>query len=260
MKQFLVTLRLTRRSIISWSLGVAAYLALMGIIYDALGGAEELSRLAEAYPQELLEAFAEDFSSIEGFIDAEAGTFFPVVFGIYLVMASTRWLAGAEESGVLDHFLARPVGRDAYYWNILLAITIGFAAICVAALIGAELGFIGETSGKDAAGLVGWMAEHFILGLLFIGLGGLLGSAFHRRGQANAVGAGIVVAWWVMEFAARTVDQLAWMSYWTPMGYRTRSHFYTGDPDPAFLVICIIGGAALAVAGWLVFRRKNLYA
>ncbi len=260
MKHYQVILRMNRRSIIAWSSGVSAYVLLMGLIFIAFGGAEALGDLAESYPEEILEAFTSDIASVQGFLEAEAGTFLPVVFGIYLIMGMAKYLAGAEEDGRLDHLLARPISRDAYYWHTLLAGGIGFAIIMAAATIGGVIGFAGEATGKELLGIAGMMFEQFLLGLVFLGLGGLLGAAFHRRGAANATGAGIVVTFFFLALASRVSADLDWMAWLTPLGYRFRSDLFDGDLDPAFLAVCVLLSTGTALAGWLIFRRKNLYA
>ncbi len=258
MKPYQVFFRMERRGIFSWAAGAGLLLLLFGIIYGVFGQ-EQFDELLEAYPPELLEAFP-DISSINGFIKAEAGSFLPLVFGLYLVFLMTKHFAGAEEGGRLDHVMARPITRTTYYWNTLLGGAMGYAIIVAAMTLGALAGFAAVASPRELLGIVGLMFEYFILGLPFLALGGLLGSAFHRRGPANGVGAGIVVFFFAVDFAGRLIDGAPWLAYLSPMGFQARSNLFDGEPS--LLYFTIVPGFSLlaALAGWLVFRRKNLYA
>ncbi len=261
MNQFQVFLRMEKKPLLAWALGTGVYVALMGLIYVAMGGGEGLAELAESYPQEILDAIgAEDLSTVKGFLGAEFGAIAPLVFGIFLIMLMTKHLAGAEEGGRLDHVLARPVPRALYYWSLLGAGATIYAVILAVAAVFGVLGFAAVAEPSDLPGIVGAMVDMLPFGLIFLGLGGLLGAAFHQRGRANAFGAGAVVLFFAMDFASRLVDSLEWLTYVTPMGYLGRSDLAGGDLDIGYVAFSLAAAGLTAVGGWQLFIRKQLYA
>ncbi len=261
MNQFRVFLRMERKATMAWALGTGAFVGLMGIVYVAMGGSEGLSELAQAYPQEILEAIgADDLTSVLGFLRAEFGSLGPLVFSIFLVTLMTKHLAGAEEGGRLDHTLARPLRRSTYYWSLLAAGACIYAAILLVAALAGVAGFAAEASARELAGIVGLMADMLPFGLTFLSLGALLGALFHRRSQANVAGAGIAAALFALDFVARLASNAQWAGYLTPFGYLGRSDLANGHPDLGYLAFALSSSILLAFAGWFFFDRKDLYA
>jgi putative exporter of polyketide antibiotics len=142
MNQWPVILRLYRGNIIGWSAGVGGYILLMGLVYAAMGGAEGLADLAEAYPQEILEVFgAEDLTSANGFLSVDFGAFAPLIFALFIIKVVTKYLAGAEVPGALDQALARPISRNHYFWQLMAAAGTIVVIVIGVASPAAALGF-----------------------------------------------------------------------------------------------------------------------
>ncbi len=259
MNQFRVFWRLERKPMLGWALGLGGFVALMGLIYSA--SAADFEALWDQYPDAIKEFIPEgDLSSVGGFLKLEAGSFFPIMFGIFLIMMMTKHLAGAEETGSLDHALARPVSRSHYYWMLHLAVLAVFATILAATALAGIIGFIGEASGRDMLGIVGFMAEFLPLGIAFIGIGGLVGAAFHRRALSNGVGVGLVVLFFAFAIIGRVSSDLSWVIDIGPIGLLDRSDLYGGRLDPVYTLASVTLGVASAIGGWLIFDRKNLFA
>lgn len=261
MNQFRIFWRLERKPLIGWSAGVGGFLLLMGLVYAGAGGGEGFAELWEQYPDTIKDFIpAADLSTAGGFVKVEAGTFFPLLFGIMLVMMMTKHLSGAEETGRLDHALARPVTRFVYYWHLHLAVLALYCAILLAALIGTYVGFAAELDGDIAVRFLGMWVEYIPLGIAFVGVGGLVGAAFHQRGKSNGLGIGIVVAFFAMGLIARLVDELDWLADLTPIGLHEQSDLYNGELDLAYTIVSLVVGILASVGGWIIFDRKNLYA
>ncbi len=261
MNQFRIFWRLERRPMIGWALGVGGFLLLMGLVYAGAGGSEEFGQLWETYPDSIKEFIPEgDLSSAGGFLELEAGSFFPLMFGIMLIMMMTKHLSGAEETGRLDHALARPVTRLGYYWHLHLGVLAVYGVILAAGAAGAILGFANELDGQQTLGIIGMMAEYIPLGIAFIGIGGLVGAAFHQRSKSNGAGIAVVILFFAITIVSRVVDELEWLGKINPIGLRDQSDLFNGELDAAYVLVSLAIGAACSVGGWLIFERKNLYA
>ncbi len=259
MNQFTIFWRLERKPLIGWALGLGAFIVLMGLVFTT--SASDFEQLWEDYPDTIKEFIPEgDLSSIGGFLQLEAGSFFPIMFAIFLVMLMSKHLSGAEESGRLDHALARPVTRAAYYWNLHLAVLAIFATLLAAIALAGILGFSGDATGRDVLGIIGFSFEFLPLGIAFIGIGGLTGALFHRRSQSNGVGVAVAVLFFALSIVGRVATDFDWVSNLTPMGLLDRSDLFEGQLDAVYTIACLTLGAVTSVAGWWVFENKNLYA
>ena len=257
-----VFLRAERRQAIGWAIGLGAFVAMVGGIYASFDDPRQLDQLMENYPEELTEVFggSEGIGTVSGFLRIELAGYMPVLLGVLGIMLVTKHLAGAEERGALDHLLARPVTRLQYYWGLLLA-GLGVVALALAgAAAGGMLGFAFAGIGlEDHLGIAGMMLEFVPAAAIYLALGAFLGSAFHRRGLANAVGVAVVIAMMALEVVGRLVEGLDWVTYLTPHGYLGRSDLFHGEPDLGYLAYSAALATLLALAGARRFETKDLH-
>ncbi len=253
-----------RRSLGAWSFGVGAYVFLMGAIWGAMPDKEAL---AAAYEQGFGEQLGDLFgdvgalATVEGFLRLELGTYMSIVLGIFAATTMTRHLAGAEETGRLDHWLARPIDRAQYYWHAVATGGIVLTAVILAGAVGGVAGFaVGGASGGDLLGVVGYMLDFLPVSLVSLGLGAFLGAAFHRRSVATGLSVLVVFVFFVLDIAARLVEDLEWMRYATPNWYHSESDLFDGRPDGGYLAFSAALATAFAWAGGAWFDRKDLHA
>ncbi len=253
-----------RRPLIAWSVGLAAFTLLLGLVYASFDDPAELDRLLENYPEELLEVFGgagQEIGSVKGFLGVEMAAYMPLLLGIFAVMYATKHLSGAEENGALDHLLARPITRQQYYWGLIAAGSITLTTMLLGASLGGIIGFaVAGASARDLVGIVGLMLDFLPIALLYLALGALTGSLNHRRATANIVGIVVVIVFFAIDVVARLVDDLDWLVWLTPHGYLGKSDLFDGDPHLGYLVFCLGLGGVLAWAGSWWFDRKDLYA
>ncbi len=262
MNQIRVFLRSERTPTLAWSLGLAAYVFLMGAIFASFDAAD-LNALLENYPEDLLEVFGDiqDFGSVDGFLQAELGGYFALVLGVFAVMLMTKHLAGAEEQGLFDHVLARPITREAYYWQLVAAGTAILGVMLAGAAIGGMIGFsMADTGPRELVGIFGIMFDFLPIGVFYLALGAACGAVFHRRARANILGIVVVFSGFIMDVAARIVEDLDWLAYWTPNGYLSKSNLYDAEPHLGYLAFAFGLAIVLAYAGSVAFDRKDLYA
>ena len=106
-----------RRSFVWWSIGIAAYVALMDSVYPFIrDSAGQFEELFDSFPEALRALFGIDgefdlFSPV-GYLESRTfGWVVPVVLSIYAGALGSRLVAGEEESGTMDLLLAQPVSR-----------------------------------------------------------------------------------------------------------------------------------------------------
>lgn len=261
MNQFRIFLRMERKTALAWTVGSSAYVLLMGILFVVMGGGDGLQELIDSYPSEILDAFGgQDIGNPVGFLNAEFGAFAPLVYGIFLLMLISKHLSGAQESGRIDHVMARPLSRKQYYWSLLGAALVVFLVLLVGLILSAVLGFLGEASGREMLGLVGFMVDLVPYALLMIGLGGLLGSLFHQRAKGNILGAIVVALSFLLDMAARLSSDLEALAWVTPIGLLGKSNLADGDPSAVYWLVSMGLAAIFAFLGARVWDRKQLVA
>ena len=114
-------------------------LSLFGTTYIAIYPEveEQLTALAD---WGIYQAMGFDMGTFEGFLGSTVVLFIPIILGIYVIISSTRTLAGEEEDGTLELLLAMPLNR----WQIVSAkaLSIGLSTFLILVIVGAWNGLV----------------------------------------------------------------------------------------------------------------------
>jgi ABC-2 type transport system permease protein len=215
------------RSLLGWTIGVVAALAMYLPLFPSIAGDGQMQDLIDSLPPELVKTLGyEELSSGAGYAQ---GTFYGLIGFLLFVIAATAWgsgaIAGAEESGRLELTLAHGVGRVQY--AIESAASILVRLVCLGAISTlvvlalnepSELGIEPAHAVAGAAALVGLA---FLSASLALAIGALTG----RRILGTAAGAGIAVIGYVLNAIANQVQDAGWLRTISPYAWA-----YQGKP------------------------------
>lgn len=248
------------RSLIGWSVGIAAALFMYLPLYPSMVGDGQMQQIIDSMPEELVKTLGyEQISSGPGYAQS---TFFGLIGFVLLVIAATAWgsaaIAGAEESGKLELTLAHAVGRTQYALESALAVAVRllwlgvFAAAIVLAL--------NESSELeiDPANLFGGSAALVGLTFLTAALALLVGAATGRRILAIAAGAGVAVLGYVFNAIGNQVADLEWLRTLSPYSWAYHEQPLLDGTDWAGLGLLWGFGVLFAAASALVLRARDI--
>jgi ABC-2 type transport system permease protein len=253
------------RSLLTWVLGTAAYVAMLCAVYPAVyKSAGSLNQYIQNLPAAFRNAFLGgqvDFSSPMGFMDTEMFSFMgPILILVFAIGIGARAVAGEEEAGTLDMVLAHPVSRHSVILQKFAVLTVMVATLTVAL-------FASLLAGTQAAGMsisAGRMLQASVLlgllGLVFGSVAFIAASASGRRVVGIAAGGGLAWVLYLLNALGQLVHNLN--------GFRVLSLFYYyGGAAPlrrgldaanisAFVLVTLLalGGALVA------FQRRDLHA
>jgi ABC-2 type transport system permease protein len=247
-----------RRAIIGWAVGIGAFTAIYASFYSAFQGAAELKQ--NALPQGMLDFLGvADMLSAAGYLQA---TVFSLIGPLLLVMAavtlSARTIARPEEEGGMELLLANPMSRKAFATQRLAATAGALTGIAIVPWL--LLLIIVPAVGMDVPLANVSAASAGLVGLVwcFTGIAFLIGAATGSRGNVLAVAGVIAVAAYVVRALAGMVEGLGWLKWLSPF------HYFIGtDPlrtgwHPAHLGVLVLVAAITAVAGVLLFDRRDI--
>ena len=105
-----------RRGLLGWSLGIAAYVALIVAFYPSIRDNEDFNRAYESYPETFKAFFggAEtfDLTSASSFLNAQLFSLMvPLVLVIFAIGFGAATLAAEDATGTLELLLSNPVSR-----------------------------------------------------------------------------------------------------------------------------------------------------
>jgi ABC-2 type transport system permease protein len=247
-----------RRAWLTWGGSLGALSGLMAAIWPSIEGS--INQALEGYPEGLKEAFnIREITTVEEYIDAEMMSLIvPFALAYLAVRIVTRAIVVAEEQRYLDTLLATPVAR-----TMLVAAAMVVAAVVVAVVLAVMTlitWVVAILAGTDASlAVLGRGAANVgPLSMFFAGLAAFAAGFLHRSGQVTAVAMGTLVGMYVIDLVGKLADEVE------PLRYISVFRYYGSaiqdGIDPLAFAGVTLAGLALAVAGAILFRRRDVLA
>ena len=253
--------------LIALLLGIAFFEFVQPLVIASFGGARGLDAIMDRIPP-ALQAFTRTrpeflaLSGLAGYLSLGfSHPLYIVLAGAAVVGFAARSLAGEMERGIIQIPLARPVSRHAVYASRVLGISIICTLLAVVGPLGMVAGlFFSQPEGEFVYAHLGALTLNCLT--LFWAVGALT-----LWGSAAASTAGRVVAWALsLLVLSYFVDYFA--GVWTPLQtiaflslfdyYEPTEALVSGTADASNLIALAAVGVVAAVAGLVVFTRRDL--
>ncbi|HWM33953.1 MAG TPA: ABC transporter permease subunit [Pseudolysinimonas sp.] len=248
------------RSLLGWTVGVVAVLALYLPLYPSIGGDGQIQQIIESMPPELVNTLG--FSGIGSGAGYTQATFFGLIGFLLLTIAATSWgasaIGGAEESGRLELALAHGVGRARYALESALSILVRLlwlglvATLLILALDGpSELGLSASDVVAAVSALLGLT---FLIGAAALAVGAIAG----RQSIGTLAGAAIAVAGYVLNAIANQVSDADAIRAASPYAWAYQDDPLVNGADPAGLAALWGVGLVLVALATFALRRRDV--
>lgn len=263
MNIFVRELKANLKSLLIWSAIVALLIWIAVAKFSAFAGNPEMLAMLDAMPPAMLNAMnmrAFNLTTLNGFY----GLMF-IYFGLMGAMAAAMWgsdiISKEERDKTVEFSLVLPVSRP----RVVTAKALAALVNCLAfVLLTAAVSVLAvQRYNPDQAFyhlLVLEMEAMFVIELVFLAVGLLLGCAMKQYKRSAAVAVGIILTTYVMSIASLMQKDLDFLKYATPFRYFDAGELYrTGQLEGVYLAIsAAIVVACLAGAYW-AYGRRDLY-
>ncbi|GGI07674.1 ABC transporter permease subunit [Egicoccus halophilus] len=253
-------LRDRRRSLLLWSVALAAITAVYVSFYPAMGEGADLDVFVENLPEGLVSALGYDqIGTSGGYLGSTVfGILGPALLLVFAIGWGARTLAGAEEDGTLELELTSPVSRTQVYLERLAALWLGvllLAAVVFATTVGLIAVLDMELATVNVlAGSVGLLLLGLALGTLAVAVGAATG----RRGIALGTAAGVAVLAFVADAIGPMVDGLGWLTAVSPWSWYLGEDPLVEGFDGVGLSLLAALAVVAALAGLVRYRHRDL--
>jgi ABC-2 type transport system permease protein len=249
-------LRDNRRAPLTWGGSLGAMCALMAALWPSIE--DSAAKLVDSYPSGLKEAFGiSQLDSVEAYLNAEMmSLMLPLALGFFVVRCVTAATAGAEDRGHLDTLLALPLSRTALVASsfvvtgLVLAAVLGVTWVLTwltAAIIGA---------GLSATALAAGLVSVWPLAMVFAGVAALAAGVVHRPAAVTAIGAGTMVATYLLDVAGKLAGAIEPLRALSP--FRWYGSAIQDGLDLTHMAGLTVVAIALAAAGAQLFERRDV--
>jgi ABC-2 type transport system permease protein len=257
------TLRDYRRSLIWWTVGISAFMALYLSIYQNIkqDPATYGTAVLDKFPGVLKDLMGGmgDLTSGAGYLNTVVYQLFvPVMFTVCAMLLANRALAGPEEAGTLELIVTLPVDRGRLVLQRFAGLALGLLAVAAVTLLVAWGLSVATGMGVAFDRILAVHTGVYLLSLFFGTVTLAAGAATGRK----AIAGGVLGAWLVLGYAVVTVGRdvaaVSWLKWVSPFHYYFEGRpLYEGLPVGDYLVLAG-ATAVLVLTSVLAFDRRDV--
>jgi ABC-2 type transport system permease protein len=260
---FVRELRANLKSLVIWSV-IMILLILVGTSkFSAFAGNVEMLAIVDSMPPAVVDALsmrAFNLTTLTGFF----GIMF-IYFGLLGGIAAAMWgsdiISKEERDKTVEFSLVLPVSRSRVITGKALAVLVNCIAFVLITWAISLLAVQSYNPDQEFYNLLALeMLAMFLIELIFLSVGLLLGCAMKQYKRASSVAVAVILITYFMSVISGMQENLDFLKYFIPYRYYSAGDFFrSGSLDGLYVgltavivVLCILGA-------YLSYHRRDLY-
>ena len=263
MNIFFRELKANLKSLLIWSVIVALLIVMAVTKFSAFAGDPEMLSMLDSMPPALLDALsmrAFNLTTLSGFY----GIMF-IYFSLMGAIASAMWgsdiISKEERDKTVEFSLVLPVSRSRVVTAKALAALVNsilFVLITWGISVVAVRSYNPDQAFFDFLALE--MQGMFLIELIFLAIGLLLGCAMKHYKRSGSTAVAIILTTYFMSILAVMNENLDFLKYFTPFKYFDAGElFRTGQMDGTYLLLTAAIIVLSVAAAYWVYNKRDLY-
>lgn len=238
------------------------YLSIMISMFDP-ASLESLIKVMKTMPKELVSAMGYDDlgTTLTTYLGNTYYNFIAIMFPmIYVIIVSNRLIAKHVDSGSMAYLLSTPNSRlkivttQAFY--LMMSITVIFVFLIVAGIMISQSMFPGDL---DIGGFILVNIVTLFTFYAISGIGFFFSCIFNDTKYSIGFGAGVPIAFFVLNMLANAGEQLVWIKYFTIFTLLNPAQILEGSSfTPVAMVILFAIAVITYIGGIVAFNRRDL--
>lgn len=256
-------LKANLKSLLIWSVIIALLIAIAVSKFAAFAGNPEMLAILDSMPAGMLDALSMrsfNLTTLSGFY----GIMF-VYFSLMGAMAAAMWgsdiISKEERDKTVEFSLVLPVTRSRVVTAKGLAALVNcglFVLITWGVSIGAVQSYQPDSAFYSFLRLE--MAAMFLIELIFLALGLLLGCGMKQYKRAGSTAIGIILVAYFVSIMTGLNKDLDFLKYLTPFKYYDAGELYrSGQLEPVFLLLSAAIVVACLAGAYGLYNKRDLY-
>ncbi|MDZ7798173.1 MAG: ABC transporter permease subunit [Patescibacteria group bacterium] len=247
-----------KRSLIGYGLGLLIYSLLMAAIYPTfVKSGFDIEGYIENFPEAFMKAFGinlEGGFSFTSYIGMEyLNLMWIIIVLFFIVYFAARIIASTVDDGTIELLLSRPISRIKVALSYIIVFILGVIILEGVTILGFWLPtFWEETLIIEWGNLINTMFMLLLFSLAIFGYSFFFSSLFSSKGKVIGFGAGLTLAFYVMNFVALYWESVAWLKHFTLFYYYRGADLLSGQS-------IILTDALVFLGVFLVFTLGGLW-
>ena len=263
MNIFFRELKANFKSLVIWSV-IVALLIMIGVAkFAAFAGDPSTLAMLDVLPKAVTDAMnlrAFNLTTVSGFYGIML-----IYFGLMGAIAAAMWgsdiISKEERDKTVEFSLVLPVSRNRVISAKALAALVNcivFALITWAVSVAAVQKYNPDRAFYGFLALE--MRALFVIELIFLAIGLLLGCAMKRHKLSGSTAVAIILTTYFMSIISGMQEKLAFLKYFTPFKYFDAGElFRNGAMDGAYVLLSAAIIVVCVAAAYLVYNKRDLY-
>mgnify|MGYP001035271036 FL=1 len=263
MNIFFRELKANLKSLLIWSVIIALLIVMAVTKFSAFAGDPEMLSMLDSMPPALLDALsmrAFNLTTLSGFY----GIMF-IYFSLMGAIAAAMWgsdiISKEERDKTVEFSLVLPVSRSRVVTAKALAALVNSILFV---LITWGISLVAVRSYNPDQGFFDFLALEmqamFLIELIFLAIGLLLGCAMQQYKRSGSAAVGIILATYFMSILAVMNENLDFLKYFTPFKYFDAGElFRTGQMNGTYLLLSAVIIVASVAVGYWIYNKRDLY-
>jgi len=262
-KIFLSEHKANLKSLIIWSAIISLFIVIGNAKFTVYYGNPEMLKMLDAFPTAMLDAF-----SMKGFNLTTVTGFYGIMFVYFALMgaiAAAMWgsdmISKEECDKTVEFSLVLPVSRSRVVTAKVLA---AFVDCILLALDSWGVSYLAVQQFNPDAAFYSFLRLEilalFIIVLIFLAVGVLLGCALKQYRRSGAIAVGIILGTYFISVISGLQKNPEWMKWLSPFKYfDSFSLLNTGHLYPGFTLLSLGIIAVCVVLAYVIYERRDLY-
>jgi ABC-2 type transport system permease protein len=260
---FLRELKANFKSLVIWSVIITLLIMVAVAKFSAFAGDPEMLAMLDSIPPAMLDALnmrAFNLTTLSGFY----GVMF-VYFALMGAIAGAMWgsdsISKEERDKTVEFSLVLPVSRS----RVVTAKALAALINCVAfVLITWGVSLVAVRSYNPDRAFYDFLAVEmqamFVVELIFLAFGLLLGCAMKQYKRSASTAVGIILTTYVISILSVMQEKLDFLKYVTPFRYFDAGElFRSGRIESSYLLLSAAIIAVCVTGAYLTYSRRDLY-
>jgi ABC-2 type transport system permease protein len=263
MNIFVRELKANLKSLLIWSVIVSLLIFMAGAKFSAFASDPATLKMLDSMPPAMLEAF-----NMRGFNLTTMSGFYGVMFIYFALMAAiaaAMWgsdiISKEERDKTVEFSLVLPVTRS----RVITAKALAALVNCVGFVLvtwAVSLVMVRSYNPDQAffKFLTLQMQAIFVIELIFLAIGLLLGCAMKRYKRSASVAVAIILTAYFLSILTVMNEKLDFLKYITPFKYFDANQLYrTGSMDGGYLLLSAAIVVVCIAAAYWIYNKRDLY-
>lgn len=263
MNIFIRELKANLKSLIIWSIIIALLIVVSASKFTAYAGNPEMLKILDSFPPAVLDAF-----SMNGFDLTTITGFYGIMFVYFALMgsiAASMWgsdmISKEERDKTVEFSLVLPVSRN----RVITAKALVALVDCLLLVLvswGVSLLAVQQFHPDQSfyAYLALEMQAFFVIELVFLAIGLLLGCAMKQYKLSASTAVGIILVSYFLSVIAGLQPSLEWLKWLTPFKwFDSLVLLNTGHLDPYYLLLSAGVIVVCVLLAYVSYNRRDLY-